>query len=504
MMLLVAALSGTYASSTVDDLNERYRSGQPSNDYAKAGIFLRMIDGICNPALPDCDYNIANSPPGIVFAGTVEGSTKKPNLPVSLKNDMFDTPKSKEYGDQIAIFQPWVYAPPPMQFSPYGPAAGYIYFSCAAEKATRCMWPTDGGSDKRNLTCSRKDNNHNVGDLRVMSYDGCMDCVVDENPVLLAVDNPITNHAVGRFDDMPNDRTNTTSLQIELLYNRASNMTFGNVFETSGNLTQMKERKLSSSCDLCKSTFKEVLLSAMNLTNEAALDLMEESFNLNYVFYEVKWYEGPGYYSILDQEDSSSLIQPRNELKEMMEAQATHFGVNREYSADALLLSLSWNEFAIDGDTMHNLESSRDYSSTLNLEGVDENDGTCGAAIKALVLICGEQDDPFYYEKPGTCINLPELYKQHYGTDEAPEVVYMNRKNFTHPFATSCDIEISCGVEKKTETTDADGVANGGEEEDNTSDNTASSAASSLASSGCGYLISSLTLYIVVRVVYLW
>ena len=132
------------------------------------------------------------------------------------------------------------------------------------------------------------------------------------------------------------------------------------------------------------------------------------------------------------------------------------------------------------------LESGRDYSTTLNLDGVDENDGTCGAAIKALILICGDQDDPFYYGTPGTCIDFPGLYKQHYGAEAAPEVVYMNRKNFTHPFSSTCDIQISCGVE--------------GDNED-TSDNMGSSSAGSsslMLFSGYGYLILCTVIYILV------
>ena len=113
----------------------------------------------------------------------------------------------------------------------------------------------------------------------------------------------------------------------------------------------------------------------------------------------------------------------------------------------------------------------------LNLAGVNENDGTCGAAIKALVLIChDDQEDPFYYGEPGTCMDFPQLYKDHFGHGEAPAVVYMHRNNFTHPFSSTCDINISCGVEKKEagmSDTNATDVESG---EEDTSDNTASSA----------------------------
>lgn len=182
----------------IDNLNDRYANGKPSNDYNEAGIFLRMIDSICNPiqtpGTPPCDYNLANSPPATLFGGTVvqELQDKKPDLVTSLKNNMFDTPISDEYGDEISIFESWGLNGD----LAYGPAAGFIWFPCAAEKATRCFWPSDGSSDGRPLTCSRMDINLN-------SFEGCEECFVNEGPVLLAEDNLITNKSIGRYDDMP-------------------------------------------------------------------------------------------------------------------------------------------------------------------------------------------------------------------------------------------------------------------------------------------------------------
>ena len=328
---LASSTDSAALMALVDDLNERYRSGKPTNNFGEAGIFLRIIDSFCggaDPNAPPCDYNMANSPPGTILSSTFLGeSMKKPNFAVSLKNDMFDTPK--DYGDEIPIFESW------NKSGPFGPAAGVIYFPCAAEKATRCMWPVDGNTDRRNLTCSRQDPDALNG---IFSVKGCTECAAEQSGVISAEDNPITNRAVGRFDDMPNDRTNTTSLQIELLLNRENiNMTFDDIFETSGSLTKMKERESPSSCDLCKSS--------------SVWNVEESFFNWVVVMNEAKWYEGPGYYSLLDQEDTSSLIQPRNELKEMMEAQARHFGVNRKYTDDVPKFVIG-NEFAMDEDTI--------------------------------------------------------------------------------------------------------------------------------------------------------
>lgn len=78
-----------------------------------------------------------------------------------------------------------------------------------------------------------------------------------------------------------------------------------------------------------------------------------------------------------------------------------------------------------------------------------------------------------------------DFTNNHYGAEAAPEVVYMNRKNFTHPFSSTCDIQISCGVE--------------GDNED-TSDNMGSSSAGSslVLFSGYGYLILCTVIYILV------
>ena len=80
-------------------------------------------------------------------------------------------------------------------------------------------------------------------------------------------------------------------------------------------------------------------------------------------------------------------------------------------------------------------------------------------SIKALVLICGDQDDPFYYGKPGTCLDkdsFASIYKDFFKKDDAPQVVYFNLKNLTHPFSSTCDMTPSCGVKSMEEGVDED------------------------------------------------
>lgn len=295
---------------------------------------------------------------------------------------------------------------------------------------------------------------------------------------------------------------NASSYEIELLFNRAKGKTVDTTFEASGDITRFKT--ISPTCEQCKSNLLESLkelFSAqqqINVTEPEIEDLAFLGFYLDFVQYEYRWFEGPGYYG---QFADDSVTPPRNELKQMMEANLKYFGANRNYSEMVYEYQsgYSYNEWAIDAEGMKRLEEDRTLFSTessdsLNFEGYD-SEGTCGAAIKALVLICGDQqDDPFYYGKPGQCLDFAEVYKKNYGSADTPPVVYMNRKNLTHPFSSTCDIEISCGVEKignESKTDAADVQVN--EEEDASTNDTLSAASTNLVLlSGCGYLVSSL------------
>ena len=244
---------------------------------------------------------------------------------------------------------------------------------------------------------------------------------------------------------------NVSSYEIELLFNRANKKTVDSIVETSGTKTWFSTN-LSESCDLCESNFVAQKLKA-NTTREDAVDSIYSTLLYN----EYRWFEAPGYYGTLAPEDDTSVTKPRNELKQMLEAQLEYFGANHDYSQMGhseflkayYQVSLHHNEWAIDGNVMSKLEEDRaqqDDPNALNFEGNDA-DGKCGAAIKALVMVCGDQDDPFYYGEHGQCLDFAEVYKKNFGTDVSPPVVYFNQKNFTHPFSSTCDVEVSCGVE---------------------------------------------------------
>ena len=66
-------------------------------------------------------------------------------------------------------------------------------------------------------------------------------------------------------------------------------------------------------------------------------------------------------------------------------------------------------------------------------------------------------------------MDFAEVYKTNYGTEDTPPVVYFHLKNFTHPFSATCDVEISCGVEKEDSDSEAVAAEEAGEEDTTTS-----------------------------------
>lgn len=154
-----------------------------------------MIDNICrSPTLlamegGTCDHNMANVPTSRFFEGTVDVPN---NLPSASYNKMINSPKSKEYGEEIAIFQSWNQG--------YGPAAGLLWFPCAIEKNTRCMWPSDGTSDGRPLTCGRWVMETANSDI-YLPISGCVECL-SENNTLSAEENAVNERTINRLDDV--------------------------------------------------------------------------------------------------------------------------------------------------------------------------------------------------------------------------------------------------------------------------------------------------------------
>ena len=171
----------------------------------------------------------------------------------------------------------------------------------------------------------------------------------------------------------------------------------------------------------------------------------------------VRWYEGLGYYGTIPGKENA-LIKPKSELKAMLEAQASFFGQNKNYSKyrNEVVWDLTYNELDMDANLIKKLEFNR--ASSLGYDGIDESSGQCGGSIKALVLICGDQEDPFYYGEPGTCLDkdsFASVYKEVFMlNNDAPQVVSFNMKNLTHPFSSTCDMKPSCGVKSMKEGSD--------------------------------------------------
>ena len=67
---------------------------------------------------------------------------------------------------------------------------------------------------------------------------------------------------------------------------------------------------------------------------------------------------------------------------------------NNEWSIDAMGIKELEEDRVIYSTESESSATQEDDPKALDFEGYD-SEGKCGAAIKALVLICGEQDDPF-------------------------------------------------------------------------------------------------------------
>ena len=138
------------------------------------------------------------------------------------------------------------------------------------------------------------------------------------------------------------DRKPFKQYEIELLFNRASKKTVDNLFQTTGSKTQLKKQVgTSESCELCKASNQDYL----DKTNVDKSGLLsgETMLNDNIFVHEYKWYEGLAYYGTLTPEDGTSVIEPRDELKQMLETQLKHFGQNHDYSDMNTVLGLASN-----------------------------------------------------------------------------------------------------------------------------------------------------------------
>ena len=108
----------------VDDLNKKYINGKPPNDFGEAGIFIRILDGVCDQ-IDDptavCDHNLANSPQEVLFGGTIRGQD---DLVSMLHNGVISTPTDQD--DKIPVYKACEEG--------FGPAADLVYYPCAAKK----------------------------------------------------------------------------------------------------------------------------------------------------------------------------------------------------------------------------------------------------------------------------------------------------------------------------------------------------------------------------------
>jgi len=295
-----------------------------------------------------------------------------------------------------------------------------------------------------------------------MNISDCTKCF--DSDVVPAEDNTVDGRAL-HYNDKVGKEENLTNYEIELLFNRHIQKSVENNMAKHGDKPYLAN--LTDECKSCEASLMndDDELSKKNTLLIGCLYHKEISCGkqlFTHLFRStMRWYEGLGYYGTIPGKDNAS-IKPKSELKAMLEAQTTYFGINQNYSNFRGSQDVSqgpvYNEIDINANLLNNLESDR-ASSSLGYDGIDESSGQCGGSIKALVLICGDQDDPFYYGKPGTCLDkdsFASIYKDFFKKDDAPQVVYFNLKNLTHPFSSTCDMTPSCGVKSMEEGVDED------------------------------------------------
>jgi len=292
-----------------------------------------------------------------------------------------------------------------------------------------------------------------------MSIPDCAKCF--DSDVVPAKDN-IVDGRVLRYSDKVGEEQNLTNYEIELIFNRHIQKSYSNNMAKHGDKPYLTN--LTDDCKSCEASLMDRDDELSNNTNLIGCYFHKEiscgKQFFNYLFSSAsKWYEGLGYYGTIPGKDNA-LIKPKSELKALMEAQTTYFGLNQDYSdfrsSQTPPIGPVYNEIDINANLLNSFEHNR-ASSSLGYDGIDESSGQCGRSVKALVLICGDQDDPFYYGEPGTCLDkdsFASIYKDFFKKEDAPQVVYFNLKNLTHPFSATCDMTPSCGVKSMEEGAD--------------------------------------------------
>src|SRR5210317_1710214 len=143
----------------IKDLNNRYKTGKPSNDASEAGVAWRSFDSfadITHLGLPTENYKTTEDVQTAkkMFGGT---ASHPENLPASIINN--DLSSSNEFG--INLFRSWSLALHPFQNETieravFGPPAGVVYSPCAVDKALKCSYIGSADTDYRvNAGCGR-------------------------------------------------------------------------------------------------------------------------------------------------------------------------------------------------------------------------------------------------------------------------------------------------------------------------------------------------------------
>lgn len=391
--------------------------GRPSNSAAEAGVVWRSFDSWLFNRSSSIGYQVNETTD---FAKKLFGATRKDQeqqtLPASIINLNIS---SNKHG--VALFRAWNSSE-----GVFGPASGIVFSSCAVDRALRCSYLNDGSTDERtNAGCGRSYlHNVRIKDADACRLDGLMFLPANEN---LATHRDMTLRVHG------SDPIGLTAsgAEAELLFNRKNPLAGVKIREGK---TKEELNKRIVEQDMRKE-YSDLPDLRSNLTKGCRDFLDRFSWPSEVVFKgSPPFFECPGYYGTLDY---ANRTRPRPQLKQMLRWQSllatSTWSATLGFTPDRFNEWL-YNELVIDAPTIDGM--------------IKGEDGRCKGGIAALVRICGEHD-PFFVDEVGRCMNLTSMFELAYPGVAVPPLIWIDLKNSSAPFGTSCDKPDVCGSGKK-------------------------------------------------------
>jgi hypothetical protein len=403
----------------VKSLNLQYRMGRPSNSAAEAGVVWRSFDSWFawgEIKYPSSGYQLNETAD---FAKKLFGATRKDQekqtLPASIINLNIS---SNKHG--VALFRAWNNS-----VDVFGPASGIVFSSCAVDRALRCSYLTDGASDERtNAGCGRS-YLHKVRseDADACRLDGLMFLSANEN---------VATHRDMTLSVNGSDPTGPTAsgAEAELLFNRKNPLAGVNICEGKTK-DELNQRIVEQDM---REEYSDLPGLRSNLTKGCRDFLDRYSWPSDVLFKgSPPFFESPGYYGTLGE---ANRTRPRPQLKQMLRWQSllatSTWSATLGFTPDRFNEWI-YNELVIDAATIDGV--------------IKGDDDRCKGGIAALVCVCGEHDH-FFVDEVGRCMHVTFMFELAYPGVAVPPLIWIDLKNSSAPFGTSCDKPDVCGSGK--------------------------------------------------------